>query len=186
MATRIVSRVSPPPVGCVGVKEEPFGSPSGHLLSSSTHHLWCLEREAVVLSKFPVALAVDAVDDWVVVSAGHVSAEEGLLGIASVLVELLVEELKHGRVWLSVRALLPGRPEENERERVGLHRLPVRVGLLVMDVVDLVSAMEEKFGVTAAAAVAAAPAVAGGDAGAGVANTGGWLSKCQCQGPHRQ
>jgi large subunit ribosomal protein L7/L12 len=36
----------------------------------------------------------------------------------------------------------------------------------VMDVVDLVSAMEEKFGVTAAAAVAAAPAVAGGgDAG---------------------
>ena len=38
----------------------------------------------------------------------------------------------------------------------------------VMDVVDLVSAMEEKFGVTAAAAVAAAPAVAGGgDAGAG-------------------
>ncbi len=40
----------------------------------------------------------------------------------------------------------------------------------VMDVVDLVSAMEEKFGVTAAAAVAAAPAVAGnGDSGAGVA-----------------
>ena len=38
----------------------------------------------------------------------------------------------------------------------------------VMDVVDLVSAMEEKFGVTAAAAVAAAPVVAGGgDAGAG-------------------
>ncbi|MDA0955239.1 MAG: 50S ribosomal protein L7/L12 [Proteobacteria bacterium] len=37
----------------------------------------------------------------------------------------------------------------------------------VMDVVDLVSAMEEKFGVTAAAAVAAAPvAAAGGDAGA--------------------
>jgi large subunit ribosomal protein L7/L12 len=36
-----------------------------------------------------------------------------------------------------------------------------------MDVVDLVSAMEEKFGVTAAAAVAAAPvAAAGGDAGA--------------------
>jgi large subunit ribosomal protein L7/L12 len=32
----------------------------------------------------------------------------------------------------------------------------------VMDVVDLVSAMEEKFGVTAAAAVAAAPAAAGG------------------------
>ena len=40
----------------------------------------------------------------------------------------------------------------------------------VMDVVDLVSAMEEKFGVTAAAAVAAAPTVAGGgDAGAGAA-----------------
>jgi large subunit ribosomal protein L7/L12 len=40
----------------------------------------------------------------------------------------------------------------------------------VMDVVDLVSAMEEKFGVTAAAAVTAAPAVAGGgDAGAGAA-----------------
>jgi len=32
----------------------------------------------------------------------------------------------------------------------------------VMDVVDLVSAMEEKFGVTAAAAVAAAPAAGGG------------------------
>lgn len=32
----------------------------------------------------------------------------------------------------------------------------------VMDVVDLVSAMEEKFGVTAAAAVAAAPAAAAG------------------------
>ena len=40
----------------------------------------------------------------------------------------------------------------------------------VMDVVDLVSAMEEKFGVTAAAADAAAPAAAGGgDAGAGAA-----------------
>ena len=36
----------------------------------------------------------------------------------------------------------------------------------VMDVVELVSAMEEKFGVTAAAAVAVAPAAAGGDAGA--------------------
>jgi large subunit ribosomal protein L7/L12 len=35
----------------------------------------------------------------------------------------------------------------------------------VMDIVELISAMEEKFGVTAAAAVAAAPA-AGGDAGA--------------------
>ena len=40
----------------------------------------------------------------------------------------------------------------------------------VMDVVDLVSAMEEKFGVTAAAAVAAAPAATGGgDAGVGAA-----------------
>lgn len=37
----------------------------------------------------------------------------------------------------------------------------------VMDVVELVEAMEEKFGVSAAAAVAAAPAAAaGGDAGA--------------------
>ena len=35
----------------------------------------------------------------------------------------------------------------------------------VMDVVELVQAMEEKFGVSAAAAVAAAPAAAGGDAG---------------------
>ena len=38
----------------------------------------------------------------------------------------------------------------------------------VMDVVDLISAMEEKFGVSAAAAVAAAPAAAA-DAGAGAA-----------------
>ncbi len=38
----------------------------------------------------------------------------------------------------------------------------------VMEVVDLISAMEEKFGVSAAAAVAAAPAVAG-DAGADAA-----------------
>ena len=38
----------------------------------------------------------------------------------------------------------------------------------VMDVVDLISAMETKFGVTAAAAVAVAPA-GGGDAGAPVA-----------------
>ena len=38
--------------------------------------------------------------------------------------------------------------------------------MTVMEVVDLISAMEEKFGVTAAAAVAAAPAAAGGgDAG---------------------
>lgn len=36
----------------------------------------------------------------------------------------------------------------------------------VMDVVELISSMEEKFGVTAAAAVAAAPAAAGGDAAA--------------------
>ena len=36
----------------------------------------------------------------------------------------------------------------------------------VMEVVDLISAMEEKFGVTAAAAVAAAPAAGGADAGA--------------------
>ena len=36
----------------------------------------------------------------------------------------------------------------------------------VMDVVQLVEAMEEKFGVSAAAAVAAAPAAAAGDAGA--------------------
>ena len=35
----------------------------------------------------------------------------------------------------------------------------------VMEVVDLIAAMEEKFGVTAAAAVAAAPAAGGGDAG---------------------
>jgi large subunit ribosomal protein L7/L12 len=34
--------------------------------------------------------------------------------------------------------------------------------MTVMDVVDLIDAMEEKFGVTAAAAVAAAPAAAGG------------------------
>ena len=33
----------------------------------------------------------------------------------------------------------------------------------VMDLVDLISAIEDKFGVTAAAAVAAAPAAAGGD-----------------------
>ena len=35
----------------------------------------------------------------------------------------------------------------------------------VMDLVELISAIEEKFGVTAAAAVAAAPAAGGGDAG---------------------
>ena len=36
----------------------------------------------------------------------------------------------------------------------------------VMDIVELISEMEEKFGVTAAAAVAAAPAAAGGAAAA--------------------
>jgi len=40
--------------------------------------------------------------------------------------------------------------------------------LSVMEVVDLISAMEEKFGVSAAAAVAAAPA-GGGDAGGAAA-----------------
>ena len=35
----------------------------------------------------------------------------------------------------------------------------------VMEIVELIEAMEEKFGVTAAAAVAAAPVAAGGDAG---------------------
>ncbi len=39
----------------------------------------------------------------------------------------------------------------------------------VMDVVELVSAMEEKFGVSAAAAVAAAPVAAAGDAGGAAA-----------------
>ena len=38
--------------------------------------------------------------------------------------------------------------------------------MTVMEVVDLISAMEEKFGVSAAAAVAAAPAAAVADAGA--------------------
>jgi len=38
----------------------------------------------------------------------------------------------------------------------------------VMDLVELISAIEEKFGVTAAAAVAAAPAAAGGEAGEAV------------------
>jgi len=36
--------------------------------------------------------------------------------------------------------------------------------MTVMEVVDLISAMEEKFGVSAAAAVAAAPAAGGGEA----------------------
>ena len=39
----------------------------------------------------------------------------------------------------------------------------------VMEVVDLISAMEEKFGVSAAAAVAAAPVAADSDAGASAA-----------------
>ena len=38
--------------------------------------------------------------------------------------------------------------------------------MTVMEVVELVEAMEDKFGVTAAAAVAAAPAAAGGEAAA--------------------
>ena len=37
-------------------------------------------------------------------------------------------------------------------------------GMSVMEVVDLIAAMEEKFGVSAAAAVAAAPAAGGGEA----------------------
>lgn len=37
-------------------------------------------------------------------------------------------------------------------------------GMSVMEVVELISDMEEKFGVTAAAAVAAAPAAGGGEA----------------------
>lgn len=37
--------------------------------------------------------------------------------------------------------------------------------MTVMEAVDLIAAMEEKFGVSAAAAVAAAPAAAAGDAG---------------------
>ena len=40
--------------------------------------------------------------------------------------------------------------------------------MTVMEVVDLISAMEEKFGVSAAAAVAAAPAAGGGEAAAAV------------------
>lgn len=40
--------------------------------------------------------------------------------------------------------------------------------MTVMEVVDLISAMEEKFGVTAAAAVAAAPAAGGGEEAAPV------------------
>ncbi|MGD2117849.1 MAG: 50S ribosomal protein L7/L12 [Chromatiales bacterium] len=43
--------------------------------------------------------------------------------------------------------------------------------MTVMDVVELIEAMEEKFGVTAAAAVAAAPAAAGGEAAAAAEKT---------------
>ncbi len=43
--------------------------------------------------------------------------------------------------------------------------------MTVMEVVDLISAMEEKFGVSAAAAVAAAPAAAGGEAAAAAEKT---------------
>ena len=43
--------------------------------------------------------------------------------------------------------------------------------MTVMEVVDLISAMEEKFGVTAAAAVAAAPAAAGDAGSAAVEQT---------------
>lgn len=39
-------------------------------------------------------------------------------------------------------------------------------GMTVMEVVELIEAMEEKFGVTAAAAVAAAPVAGGGEAAA--------------------
>jgi large subunit ribosomal protein L7/L12 len=39
-------------------------------------------------------------------------------------------------------------------------------GMSVMEVVDLISAMEEKFGVSAAAAVAAAPVAGGGETAA--------------------
>jgi large subunit ribosomal protein L7/L12 len=41
----------------------------------------------------------------------------------------------------------------------------------VMEVVELIEAMEEKFGVTAAAAVAAAPAAGGGEAAAAAEQT---------------
>lgn len=41
--------------------------------------------------------------------------------------------------------------------------------MTVLEIVDLISAMEEKFGVSAAAAVAVAPAAAGGDGGAAAA-----------------
>ncbi|HHJ39758.1 MAG: 50S ribosomal protein L7/L12 [Methylothermaceae bacteria B42] len=41
--------------------------------------------------------------------------------------------------------------------------------MTVMEIVDLISAMEEKFGVSAAAAVAAVPVAAGGEAGGAAA-----------------
>ena len=41
----------------------------------------------------------------------------------------------------------------------------------VMEIVELIEAMEDKFGVTAAAAVAAAPAAAGGEAAAAAEQT---------------
>ena len=44
-------------------------------------------------------------------------------------------------------------------------------GMTVMEVVELIEAMEEKFGVTAAAAVAAAPAAGGGEAAAAAEQT---------------
>lgn len=43
--------------------------------------------------------------------------------------------------------------------------------MTVLEVVDLISDMEEKFGVTAAAAVAAAPAAGGGEAAAAAEQT---------------
>ena len=47
----------------------------------------------------------------------------------------------------------------------------------VMDLVELISAIEEKFGVTAAAAVAAAPAATGGDCN--VQPSGAWNAKTE-------
>jgi len=64
-----------------------------------------------------------------------------------------------------------GSPEHQEKE-MALSKddiLNAIAEMSVMEVVELVSAMEDKFGVSAAAAVAVAPAAAGGDAGAGAA-----------------
>ena len=47
------------------------------------------------------------------------------------------------------------------------HILKAIEEMSVMELVELITAIEEKFGVTAAAAVAAAPAAAGGDAAGG-------------------